>query len=310
MAAQQHILTIDDQANNADESKMDIKIETDKFGKTIKFMMFRGRHYLPAYSMSILEQTKTVSMRPDDIYFPAFPRTGTHWVYEMTNMLLRGKAETIQQYKGKHQLEFVANEGLSKLPSPRVINTHFRLSDAPWEVKEKKCKVIYNLRDPRDVAVSLYHAYIDLKVSECECSFEGFLYLFLEGKVEDGGLFDHWLAAEEFCKDNPDIPVYFHIYEETQKNLLLAVQRLSDFLGLPRNDELCQAIADKCQFSNMRKDKEKYAFKADGKNSLYRKGTVGDWKNYFTDNMLEDYYRVYEEKMAGSRFHKLYARNK
>ncbi|XP_046378743.2 sulfotransferase 1B1-like [Haliotis rufescens] len=309
MATPQHILTIDDQVNPADQSQMDIKVETDKFGKTIKYMMFRGRHYLPAYDMSILEQIQNVSMRPEDIYFPAFPRTGTHWVYEMANMLLRGKAETIQQYKGKHQLEFATNDALSSLPSPRVINTHFRLSDAPREVKEKKCKIIYNLRDPKDVAVSLYHTYIDLKVSECECSFEGFLYLFLEGKVEDGGIFDHLLAAEELFKENPDIPVYIHIYEDTQQSPLLAVQRLSDFLGLSRDNDLCQAIADKCQISNMRRDKEKYSLKADGKSSLYRKGTVGDWKNYFTDQMLEDYYRVYEEKMAGSRFFSLYARN-
>ncbi|XP_046581144.1 sulfotransferase 1B1-like [Haliotis rubra] len=309
MASSQHILTIEDEVHKVDESKMDIKIESDKFGKTIKFTMFRGRHYLPAYASSVLEQIKNVSMRPDDIYFPAYPRTGTHWVYEMANMLLAGKAETIQQFKGKLQLELVTNESLSKLPSPRVINTHFRLPDAPWEVKEKKCKMIYNLRDPRDVAVSMYHAYIDLKVSECQCSFEGFLYLFLEGKVEAGGLFDHWLAAEDFFKENPDIPVYFHIYEESQMNPLLAVQRLSDFLGLPRNDELCQAIADKCQFSNMRRDKDQFSVKADGENVMYRKGTVGDWKNYFTDQMLEDYYRVYEEKMAGSRFYELYARN-
>lgn len=124
-----------------------------------------------SYNASVLFQ------RLHDTLFP-----GTHWVYEMANMLLRGRAETIQQYKGKHQLEFATNDALSSLPSPRIINTHFRLSDAPREVKEKKCKIIYNLRDPKDVAVSIYHAYIDLKVSECECSFEGFLYLFLEGK--------------------------------------------------------------------------------------------------------------------------------
>ncbi|XP_067655488.1 sulfotransferase 1B1-like isoform X1 [Haliotis asinina] len=309
MATSQQILTIEGQAHNVDEDEMDIKMETDKFGKTIKYMMFRGRHHIPAFVPSILEQIENVSMRPDDIYLCAFPRTGTHWVFEMGNMLLGGKAETIQQFKGKLQLELVDDERLSKLPSPRLVNTHFRLSDAPLAMKEKKCKVIYNLRDPRDVAVSLYHAYIDLKVSECECSFEGFWYLFLEGKVEVDGLFHHWLDAEEFLKKNPDIPVYLNIYEETLKNPLVAVQSLSDFLGLPRNDELCQAIADKCHISHMRKDKDKYSFQVHGENVLYRKGIVGDWKNYFTDQMLDDYYQVYEEKMAGSRFYNLYGRN-
>ncbi|XP_046581126.1 sulfotransferase 1B1-like [Haliotis rubra] len=309
MASSKRILSIDGVVHTVDHTKMNIKVETDKFGKTIKYMMFNGRHHLPAYPPSVLDQIKSVSMRPDDVFCPAFPRTGTHWLYEMVSMLLSGKAETIQESKIKHQLEFTPNEELIKLPSPRAINTHFRLSDAPEDLKEKKCKLIYNLRDPRDVAVSLYHCYIDLVYSECECSFEGFLYLFLEGKAEAGGLFHHCRDAEEYFKENPDIPVYFNIYEETLKDPVLAVQRLSDFLGLPRNDELCQAIADKCHFSNMKIDKDKFALKTDGENLLYRKGKVGDWKNYFTDQMLEDYYRVYEEKMAGSRFYKLYARN-
>ncbi|XP_048242423.1 sulfotransferase 1B1-like [Haliotis rufescens] len=196
MATPKHILTLDGDLHNTSEN--DIKTETDKFGKTIKFMMFRGLHYIPGYDTAVLEEVDNFSMRPDDIYFPSFPRTGTHWTFEIVCMLLKGKAETIQRFKGRNQLEFATNDVLSTLPSPRVINTHFRLSDAPREMKEKKCKIIYNLRDPRDVAVSLYHLYVDLKFSECECSFEGFWYLFLEGKSK-------WLIYEETQKLDGDL---------------------------------------------------------------------------------------------------------
>ncbi|XP_046581178.1 sulfotransferase 1A1-like isoform X1 [Haliotis rubra] len=163
---------------------MNIKVETDKFGKTIKYMMFNGRHHFPAYPPSVLDQIKSVSMRPDDVFCPAFPRTGTHWTFEMVGMLLNGTADTIPTYKEKIQLEFTKNDELSSLPSRRIINTHFQLSRAPTQLREKKCKIIYNLRDPKDVAVSLYCLYMDIGVTGYQGTFKDFLELFDNEKVE------------------------------------------------------------------------------------------------------------------------------
>ena len=40
------------------------------------------------------------------------------------------------------------------------------------------------------------------------------------------------------------------------QNGLDEIRKLADFLGVPQNDELFQAIHDKCQFEKMRVDKE------------------------------------------------------
>ncbi|XP_071099504.1 amine sulfotransferase-like [Haliotis cracherodii] len=283
----------------------------DKGGNSLRLQIFQGMYYHCYYRPTILRQIRSVRLRPDDVYFPAYLRTGTHWTFEMVSMLLNGKAETIPKYKGHNQLEFATNEDLNCLPSPRVITAHQWLSNAPTDLKKLKCKVIYPLRDPRDVAVSLYSAYVDCKFYVNKKGvFEDFLTLFLEGKVDMNGFFDHIRDAEKFFAENPDIPVHFMIYEETAKDTLQAVQNLSDFLELSRNDDLCRAIADKCKFSRMVVDKEPYSRKVDGKNVLYRKGIVGDWRNWFTEEMLEKYYSVYEEKMSGSRFYDRYAKQK
>lgn len=50
------------------------------------------------------------------------------------------------------------------------------------------------------------------------------------------------------------------------------VQKLSDFLELDRNDDLCREIAEKCHFSNMKVDKDKFSMKFGSKNIHYRKG--------------------------------------
>ncbi|XP_067655486.1 amine sulfotransferase-like [Haliotis asinina] len=292
-----------------ENEKQNVVFVEDNGGSSLRLQLFQGMYYHCFYKPTILRQIPSVCLRQEDVYFSAYPRTGTHWTFEMASMLLNGRAETIPKYKGHNQLEFATNEDLSCLPSPRVINTHQWLSNAPADLKRLKCKVIYLVRDPRDVAVSLYNAYADCKFYvKKKGAFEDFLILFLEGKVDMNGVFDHIRDAEKFFNENPDIPVHFMIYEETTKDTQLAVQKLSDFLGLTRNDDLCRAIVEKCTFSRMVVDKDPYSRKVDGKSVLYRKGTVGDWRNWFTEEMLEEYYRVYEEKMAGSRFYNRYAK--
>jgi hypothetical protein len=43
------------------------------------------------------------------------------------------------------------------LPSPRTIQTHLQWELLPHELKEKKAKIIYIARNPKDVCVSFYH---------------------------------------------------------------------------------------------------------------------------------------------------------
>ncbi|XP_067684365.1 sulfotransferase 2A1-like [Haliotis asinina] len=283
---------------------------TDRSGHTIHYQLFQGVHYTPMFKVEILQQIKGFNMREDDIYFSGYPRTGTNWTFEMASMLLNGRAETIQ--KAKDLMELTPHDELAQLPSPRIVNSHMKLSDSPDGVTALKCKVIYTMRDPKDVAVSLYKLYYNkpLSFGRYLGSFEDYLQLFLDGTVDSNGIFEHWRDAEKYFTDHPEIPVHFQNYEEAIKDPVRAVQALSDFLGLHRNDDLCRAIAEKCSFPRMKIDKEPYAIQLDGEHFLYRKGVVGDWKNWFNDQMLEDYYRVYEEKMAGSRFYATYARRK
>ncbi|XP_067671892.1 sulfotransferase 1B1-like [Haliotis asinina] len=303
-------ITCDGEDLVIDKTGQDTVFVKDKRGNTMQLQMLEGVLYGTVYKREVLQQIKYVQLREDDIYLSAYLRTGTHWTFEMVGMLLNGTAETIPKFKGKNQLEFMTSDELSRLPSPRIINTHFKLSRAPTQLREKKCKIIYNLRDPKDVAVSLYWAYMDGGVSGYQGTFQDFLELYYKGTVDSNGMFENLRDAETFFEENPDIPVHFQVYEETMKDPVAQVRALSDFIGLERNDDLCRAIAEKCTFARMKADKDKYSLKVNGKNFFYRKGIVGDWRNWFTEEMLDEYYCVYDEKMAGSRFYERYARTK
>ncbi|XP_046581124.1 sulfotransferase 1B1-like isoform X3 [Haliotis rubra] len=304
------IITIDEQKFDMDFSGQHTVTVTDRSGHSMKYQLFRGVHLTPMYKIEILQQIQGFRMRPDDIYFTGFPRTGTNWTFEMTSMLLNGKAETIQ--RAKDLIELTPPEELVQRPSPRVINAHMKMSHSPDDVAALKCKVIFTLRDPKDAALSLYKLIHDRPspYGRYQGSFEDYLHLYLDEKVDYNGIFEHLKDAEEYFSHHPDIPVHFQCYEDAIKDPVSAVHALSDFLGLQRDDNLCRAIVEKCTFSRMKIDKVPFAIKMDGENVLYRKGIVGDWKNYYNEQMLHDYYRVYEEKLAGTRFYDLYARSK
>ncbi|XP_046581183.1 sulfotransferase 1B1-like [Haliotis rubra] len=287
------------------KSEQDLVIVKDRGGKAYTLQRYDGVYYNIFYCAAHLKQIKGFKLRSDDVYFAGYLRTGTHWTYEMMSMLLRGKAETAALWKGMNQLEIVEAAALDALPSPRILNTHLNLLHAPDDLKEKKCKIVYTLRDPRDVAVSMYNlSRSGSVVTNYTGDFKDYLYLFLEGKADVNGYFNHMKSAEKFLQQHPDIPVLTVVYEEMLTNKLMAVEKLANFLGVPKNVDLFEAVVEKCQFSKMVVDKSAYTLKFSGENTIFRKGVSGDWKNWFTDELLEDYFRVYEEQMAGSRFYR------
>ena len=71
-------------------------------------------------------------------------------------MILRGSAECNREMKESAMLELCTQEMTSSLPSPRVLNTHLSHDLIPKGIKEKYCKIIHVMRNPKDVAVSYY----------------------------------------------------------------------------------------------------------------------------------------------------------
>ena len=72
-------------------------------------------------------------------------------------MVLRGTPDYHKDTKVATMLEFNTQEMMSSLPSPRVLNTHLTHNFLPDRSKEKRCKIVHVMRNPKDVLVSYYH---------------------------------------------------------------------------------------------------------------------------------------------------------
>ena len=109
--------------------------------------------------------------------------TGTHWLWEVVGMLLRGKAERIKVEKEHYMLECSDAETLEKLESPRILNSHIYKEQVPETILQNN-KIILISRNPKDIAVSWYnHNVADLE-TDYEGKFPAFYELYRVGNGE------------------------------------------------------------------------------------------------------------------------------
>ncbi|KAK3600062.1 hypothetical protein CHS0354_024334 [Potamilus streckersoni] len=227
---------------------------------------------------------------------------GTHWIWEVLNMLISGKAEYVPWTPDRDFLE-IEGEKIEQIPSPKIIITHYSINDLPKDVFKKRVKIVHVSRNPKSVAVSMYH---HMKAERLlgdifPETFSEFLPLFLD---EENYMMSYWFSyiqdVETFCRENPENPVFNIKYEEIKKNQHIEIKRLAQFLEIETSDSLVDEIISKCEISKLKTVRGDE--KDGGRPAMYRKGIVSDWKNWFTVADNEAFDKVYEEKMSSSKF--------
>ena len=85
-----------------------------------------------------LEDVHNIHIRDDDVILLSYPKSGCHWLWEMTRMLRAGTPHVEAVEKEKYMMEFTPREQLDELPSPRTFNTHYLLHQLPPKVQQGK----------------------------------------------------------------------------------------------------------------------------------------------------------------------------
>ncbi|XP_069597431.1 sulfotransferase 2B1-like isoform X2 [Ranitomeya imitator] len=183
---------------------------------------------------------------------------------------------------------------------PRLISSHIPKHLFMKSFNGSKAKIIYTIRDPKDVAVSLY--YFSTMSTYCKDpeNMDHFLKEFLTENTPYGSWFNHvkgWM--ELLGKDN----FMFHTYEDLQKDLRGSVIKICKFLGKELDDEAIDSVVKNASFKNMKQNNmANYSFVPafymdQEKSPFLRKGIVGDWKNNFTVTQNEYFDKIYKAEM-------------
>jgi len=274
---------------------------TDLQGCSMKLYALdkKPQYFSPiSFNHEFIQDMNDYPLRDDDIMFCSYPKSGCHWIWDITRMVLNGYDKVDEMMKERYMME-VANQRhgqIDDLPSPRILNNHQFFENQPHDLVNKGNKVVFVYRNPKDVAVSMYyHALTSTyyKLSD----FASYLPRFAEGLVSHNSVFDYLKDWERGFKLLKEENYCIISYEDVQEEPLRELRKLSKFLGKDQDDEYLQRVIEATKIDNMRSVK----VKADGNkmgSAMYRKGKVGDWKNHFTVTQSEWYDHIIRTRMG------------
>ncbi|XP_038045134.1 sulfotransferase 1C2-like [Patiria miniata] len=280
----------------------------------------------------VFVELESFEVRKDDIYLVTYPKAGTTWMQQIISLIMDGlKAEHHKDLHVFFRFPFLENTWIShysqvglippthtlldkmQQDTPRKIKTHLSPLLLPKQIFDKRPKVVYVARNPKDVAVSYYHMHQFDTSLQTYPGWEKFFERFINKDVSGGDWFQHNLF---WWEKRHDANVLFIKFEDMKKDLKNAVQVTADFLERTVTQDDLQKIVEKCSFENMKKDPKvnpdmvlEFCSDSDVVNqppkenimSFMRKGQVGDWKNQFTVAQSELFDELFRKEMMGTQ---------
>lgn len=233
--------------------------------------------------------------RTDDVHIVTYPKAGTSWIQEVVWLINHDAdiAASRAQSSGARtvyiELAVPGKDKLSMLEaadSPRHVKWHHPAWLLPPQVISES-RVIYLYRNPKDLVVSWYHFQRLNPIYHFTGSFDQFFEHFLKDQVAYGSYWGNLRSWWEL-RDKPNVLLLS--YEDMHADLEGVVRKVASFLGKELNEEQITGIASHCTLDNMRSNPMTNASAMPalkGEGQFLRKGVIGDWQNYFSDEQAQ-----------------------
>lgn len=260
---------------------------THRVRETMRNLPMNVRKKIYNYSKSICadiieaeSRENELNIWPDDVFLVSYPRSGNTWLrYLLTNLRFPDAEWNLSSLLYAFP-EINTSINFSMVPRPRWIKSHF--SYVP-----SYPKVIYLVRDGRDVAVSKYFWSGYDKI----CSFEKYVTRkFLKDSITDD-LIGTWHNHVESWMDNLNRKKILLIqYEKLVATPVTEIQYICQFVGLHRDVREIELAIERSTFQKQQADYRKSKIFA---NKLVGvKGGPGKWKEFFDEQYLIDFLQV------------------
>ncbi|KAG6406509.1 hypothetical protein SASPL_134113 [Salvia splendens] len=255
-----------------------------------------GFWFLPQFVKKNERVINNYNPLPNDVILVTYPKSGTTWLKSLLYSILNRSSRHKLAVEHPHDLvPFLEAQLFAEVdeppalaaPSdgPRLFATHLPYQYLTKTLDSSQCKVIYLTRNPKDLLVSFWH----------------FVNKWNMEKPDQSWSLDE--ATDKFCDGViPNGPYYDHVLEDPHGY----VKKLGDFLGCPfEEEEEVDDIVKNCSFEmlssyDVNKSKESTTWFPTPYNSFFRKGKVGDYENYLSNESIQ---RI--DTLTKERFHSL-----
>jgi hypothetical protein len=275
-----------------------------------------------------------IKYNSSDIVLITYPKSGTTWLEQILILMTYGIDKydklkpsirnnfdfttnigkihiegSVEQTKTFHETHEITNnislENFNKIPF-RIIKTHasYNLLLGKEQLFSNKNKLIIVTRNPLDSAVSGYYHYNNIRnyahkkiwntPIDRPLSFKNWALLWLKGKVSFGDWFTWTEQWNNIYLEQTEPHIHWIFYENLVSNTLEELSRLNIFLNSNLSLTELETIKNMTSFDNMKNQAKKIVYDELNSDVHFRKGTIGDWKNYFDEEILEMYKKKLE----------------
>jgi len=233
-------------------------------------------------------------LRPTDVFLLGHPKSGNTWLAYMLAILLtkvRSSAVNLTNIKeyvpSVHGRDHRISE-FSHLPNPRVFREEYPVH------AELYPNVIYLLRDPRSVLVSLHHMY------QIECNDTGKpMEKFLDDYFAHQGCFQRWNRG--LVRWDRQVQIWLQQatlqrrvlivrYEDMVRDRRCALERVAAFAGIPFDRDRLALAVEQGSFEEMQKSEDRHGAEAypgemAKRGRFIRRGETDGWKTEMDDRL-------------------------
>jgi hypothetical protein len=207
--------------------------------------MLYGIKYVVSYLLGTDVAGRGLAVFPDDTFIVSYPRSGNTWTRFLIANLMHPEPVTFANIERViPDSTALSSRAMKRVPRPRFVKSH-EYFDPRYN------KVIYLVRDPRDVAISLYHFRRKYR------------------SIDDSYPIDKYVA-ERFIKGDMDVSWGEHVgswlgtrakhpgfllvrYEDLRQNPSAELGRIAGFLGIDAPAERVALAVQRSAADRLRK---------------------------------------------------------
>ena len=283
--------------------------------KSPGYRMYRYRGFITSsihIRLGIMQQLTEFRGRSSDVIVASFPKSGTTWLQEIVWRVTHHTEMTDGKGSGvplefrfpllevRSNDEFLKMASLVNMPDSRFIKTHQHYHMLPESILTSGAKMLYVSRDARDVCVSFYHFSMMSKMYHYRGTFAEFRDSFMRDAVTFGPYREHVKGYLEHSDT-----VLCLTYEQMHQDRASVVREVAEFLDVALTDADVDNIVENTSFEVMKRNpdtnyqqwEKNGMILRPGEDKFMRKGVVGDWKNYFTEEENEAFMKWRNEEV-------------